>query len=150
MKLVARTGQEIIVDDDASEFIRSTTWNVVTARNVQYARFSQLYLHRLVIAAQRGVMVDHINGNGLDNRRSNLRLITHQGNKANSHYGTYSSRFVGVSLKKDRIRKKPWSVFAKRDGRVVYVGSFAAEEDAARAYDSFVREVYGDLAVTNF
>ena len=73
-------------------------------RNTWYAKynktFSSVKMHRLIMNASAGVQVDHANGDGLDNRRSNLRLCTHVENMHNS--GKYKNNTSGFILKKRR------------------------------------------------
>lgn len=107
----------------------------------------------------RGLHVDHINGDPLDNRRENLRMATPMQNAANAHKrsGT-SSIFKGVSW--DR-KTRSWKVELNltvcngkrgKRGRAVrfMVGRFGVEEDAALCYDAIAREWYGDFARLNF
>ena len=120
---------------------------VLKIRNVFYARFGATFAHRLIINAQKGEIVDHINGNGLDNRRSNLRIVSHQANRLNRVNGTSkkTSKYFGVSIERKRIR-----VMMKIDGKVKHFYGFKTEEDAARFYDLKATELYKDKALLNF
>jgi HNH endonuclease len=139
-----------VIDDKDESLVIGCNWFSVKNKNVFYARSGKKLLHRVILGAKAGQIVDHINGDGLDNRRSNLRITTHQGNKANSHHGKYTSKFIGVSKVEDVKRKKPFRVMAKKDGKKIHLGYFEYEIDAAKAYDIYAIEIYGDLAVTNF
>jgi hypothetical protein len=90
--------------------------------------------------------VDHINGNGLDNRDENLRLATNSQNQMNSRKrsGT-SSRYKGVSL-----QRKRWRAQIKLDGKLIYLGMFDTEEQAAMAYDYAAIELFGEFSRINF
>ena len=96
---------------------------------------TKVLLHRLLLDPPAGMDVDHVNHNGLDNVRANLRVCTRSQNMANSpsHRGG-SSRFKGVCWHK---RQSKWQARCSVDGREVYLGYFTAETDAARAYDHF-------------
>jgi hypothetical protein len=92
--------------------------------------------------------VDHINGDGLDNRRANLREVTNAQNhfnRAKSRIG--SSQYKGVCWHRARRR---WRADIMRDGRSRTLGYFDDEEAAARAYDAAARELFGEYARPNF
>jgi hypothetical protein len=99
-------------------------------------------MHRLIMQAPKGMVVDHINGNGLDNRRCNLRLCTPAQNRRNRHkHAGGRSRFLGVSPCGDK-----WN--ARVAGR--YLGLFDDEVEAAKARDRKARQLYGEHAWLNF
>lgn len=141
---------QILFDDDFSPLILSNKWRVAKNKNIFYAIGDKTSMHRLILNAPPFSIVDHINGNGLDNRISNLRFTTPQGNKANSHHGKYTSSFIGVSKITDVNRKKQFRVMAKKNCKKIHLGYFEFEIDAAKAYDSHAKNIYGDLAITNF
>lgn len=105
-------------------------------------------MHRVIMAAPRGMVVDHINHDGLDNRRSNLRVCTHRENIRNQRgQRGRSSRYKGVS--RDR-RLGKWRSQIWHEGRHTYLGLFESEIEAARAYDEKARELFGAYAYLNF
>ncbi len=95
------------------------------------------------------LFVDHINGDGLDNRRANLRLATPAQNNWNSKsgMGRGASRYKGVQWHKHR---KKWVVVIGVNGRKEHIGYFGDEKEAARAYDKAAKERHGEYAVLNF
>lgn len=93
-------------------------------------------------------LVDHINGNGLDNRRSNLREATKAQNGQNSGLSTRNkSGFKGVRL---IARTGRWIAEIRPNRKTIYLGTFATPDDAARAYDAAAVEHYGEFARLNF
>lgn len=104
-------------------------------------------LHRLIMNAADDVHVDHINGDGLDNRRENLRIVTPQLNQANSRkHAEARSRFKGVSWSEAAQR---WRAYIAVGRKQTHLGLFDDEISAARAYDAKARELFGEHAFTN-
>lgn len=94
-----------------------------------------------------GILIDHINHNGLDNRRSNLRFATTQQNNWNSNRKKpKGSRFRGV--RQHRITKK-WRAIICSDNKRIHLGYFDTDVSAARAYDAEAKRLRGDFAVLN-
>lgn len=109
---------------------------------------ARLTLHRILIDAPCHLMVDHINGNGLDNRRSNLRLATNSQNQANRRLlSLNTSGFRGVTFNKACNK---WQAGIKLQGKSYHLGLFTQAEDAARAYDQKSIEMFGEFARLNF
>lgn len=103
------------------------------------------YLHRVLMPG--APYVDHINRNGLDNRRCNLRRATASQNGANAtgQRGT-SSKYRGVSFYRSRGK---WTAQVAKDGRVHHLGYFSSEDAAASAFNEMAIELYGDYARLN-
>jgi hypothetical protein len=106
-------------------------------------------MHRLIINPPKEKLVDHINGNSLDNRRANLRLATYTQNNWNSRHGIGlgTSRYKGVIWYK---RNRKWEAVISVNGKRKHIGYFIDEKDAARAYDKAAKEQRGEFAVLNF
>jgi len=106
-------------------------------------------LHRVVAGANEYAQkVDHINGNGLDNRRSNLRVCSNMENNHNRHAPSRSrTGFFGVKWMK-KLNK--WQAAIKNDGKWIYLGIYSDVRDAAMAYDRAVIQMRGPIAATNF
>jgi hypothetical protein len=138
-------GHVIRYDSGFQSVIEEKRWSVTKNKNIFYVRSSQLYMHRLIMSASKGQMIDHINGDGLDNRIENLRFTNHQANKANSLDRRSTSKYIGVSTHRRRFQ-----VSAKDNGKNVHIGMFVLEVDAAKAYDSFALKKYGANALLNF
>jgi hypothetical protein len=105
----------------------------------------QTALHRIIMQAPPGMLVDHINGDTFDNRRANLRICTSAENARNSRGKNGISGFKGVYPANSR-----WSAVINVDGRQIYLGVFASKEKAARAYDRAAIEHHGEFARFNF
>lgn len=107
-------------------------------------------MHRVVANAPDGMHVDHINGDPLDNRRSNLRIANQSQNLANrSCQVNNTSGFKGV-FKNRASRIKPWRAKIEVRGRTIFAGYFQTPEEAARAYDAAAIKHFGPFARLNF
>lgn len=106
------------------------------------------YLHREIMTPPSGFVVDHKNGDSLDNRRSNLRLCTQVENTWNSKPKgrTKSTPYKGVSADKATGR---YQAIVKKHGKKVHLGRFATAEEAAFAYDAAAERLFGEFAMTN-
>ncbi len=146
-------GLQAIVDDgDFERLAACGKWNAKKSGRTHYARQtasdgSERVMHRFLTGWD---YVDHINGNGLDNRRTNLRRATHAQNMGNKRrYRNNTSGFKGVApFEKSRVN--PWVAYINQGGNRRYLGLYNNPHDAARAYDRAAIELFGDFASTNF
>ncbi|MDN7609920.1 HNH endonuclease [Burkholderia multivorans] len=147
-------GEEILIDDSDYELVSRWTWRTIgrgyAARSVydpsKPSKRTNQYLHRLLLGLSDGdgAFVDHVNGNRLDNRRSNLRLCTVQENGRNSKVRSHNkSGFKGVFW--DRRREK-WTAYIKVDGKQRYLGLFSTAQLAHEAYCAAARKHFGAFA----
>jgi hypothetical protein len=107
-----------------------------------------IYLHRQLLTARTGEIVDHVNGDGLDNRRENLRLATVAQNAANRAARPRDIPYRGVY--RSRAGGKPYKAMISIGGKCKHLGWFARMEDAARAYDAAAFAAFGRFARLNF
>lgn len=111
-------------------------------------RQSSEQMHRRIVGPPVGLWVDHINGDGLDNRRSNLRLCTRQQNTANQAVTTTgASGFRGVRRFRNTTK---WQAQIKVNQRSLHLGQFNTPEEAAHAYDAAAWRAFGPFATLNF
>jgi hypothetical protein len=106
-------------------------------------------MHRLIMGVtDRKIQIDHIDRNGLNNQKDNLRLCNHSQNQQNKiKRNNCSSQYKGVSRPKDR---KNWKVEIYFNGNYLRIGTFKSEEEAAKAYDEKAKELHGEFALLNF
>jgi len=113
-----------------------------------------LLMHRLIMEAPRGMSVDHINGDRLDNRKQNLRVCTHSQNCANKPPRRDSATGLkGVWKSKEKCSKPFWAYIGPPGGNgkvKISLGYFETAELAAMAYDEKAKELYGEFAYLNF
>jgi hypothetical protein len=146
-----------VVDDADYEWLSQWKWCAMkTVSGLTYAmrmigprgKQKRVLMHRLLANTPPHLVTDHINGNPLDNRRVNLRNCTLAENLRNCRPNTTaSSPYKGVSRIKSTGK---WEARIKTNGVGVYLGTFADESAAARAYDSKAREIFGEFAFLNF
>lgn len=103
-------------------------------------------LHRFILSPEPGQQLDHINRNRLDNRRSNLRVATGSQNQANTLSRT-GKKYKGTTFHKASGKFQACIMHGNRN---CYLGLFASEIDAARAYDAKAIELHGEFAYLNF
>jgi hypothetical protein len=142
MKEIPLTRNQVaIVDDSDYEVISSHKWLASYHTNGFYAarditepgnwrKSIRIYMHRELLGFPSGFDTDHINGNPLDNRRCNLRVVSHRSNTQNLHVSK-SSRYVGVYAASNC---NSWVARIRYKGKKRYICSTSVEEDAATAY----------------
>ncbi len=148
-------GYKAIVDDDVFDAVSCHKWHVELVNgNPKYAQArlpdgTKIRLHRFVMGCTvgDGIVVDHRNGDGLDNRKTNLRACTQSQNCMNSRRRSHAAASLkGMVWNKARQKWEARIVYKKRQR---YLGIFATEEDAAIAYDVAAQLLFGEFALLN-
>lgn len=150
-------GLKTIVDADVYEWASKRNWYAGKSKGGFYAisdepmingrRGKKVLLHREVIGAKPGQMVDHINGNPLDNRKANLRFCDHSTNSMNTkRRADNTSGYRGVTW---HSRGKKWLAQLVAGGKHYSIGLFSSKEDAARAYNVYALKHHGEFARLN-
>lgn len=148
----AGQGDVALVDAADRDLVAAYKWNLLRSFQclyaVTYVGRKRVLMHRLVMDAKKGQIVDHINFNGLDNRRANLRLCTPAENAMHSRKRRNSvSRYIGVTW---HTASKSWAVSIKHSGKSFRQPGFATEVEAAVFRDSLARKLHGEFASLNF
>lgn len=147
-------GFHAIVDDEDYERLMKFRWRHASTRGDNRYHYAKtggkvvVLMHRLLTNAPRGMVVDHINGNGLDNRKANLRVCTNAENLRNRS-ADRGSRFKGVHpVPGSKVH--PWRAEICLNGKKYHLGVHATAEAAARAYDEGAIRIHGEFARLNF
>lgn len=149
-------GKVALVDDDDFEWLYQYSWCYsekvfgckygYALRGFKQNRKTKLVkMHREIMKAPAGIQVDHIDGDKLNNQRSNLRLCTH-GENCRNRISTGASGFKGVFWFAPDSR---WRAMFKMNRKIKLVGYFKDARDAAIAYDEAITKAFGEFARTN-
>jgi len=160
MKKIKLTQQKYaIVDDDDFSRLNKFKWCLHKSLNTDYVirsirlkgvirKTKSILMHRVVLGlSDPKVMVDHINHNGLDNRKSNLRICNSMLNNRNAlRRKDNSSGFKGVGWHKGL---KKWVARITVGGKKISLGVFSDSKTAGKAYDVATKKLFGDFALPN-
>lgn len=156
-KIELTQGFFALVDEEDYEKLNKYKWHIRRCGNMIYAvtaiyikggngKKKTIQMHRMVMGDSEKV-VDHRNGNGMDNRKSNLRFCTQRQNQQNRYFKKGNSKYKGVywdkQLNKFRTR-------IRVDGKLIHLGCFTNEIEAAKKYDEAAHKHFGEYAKTNF
>lgn len=156
MRIGLAEGNFAIVDPEDYLKLCSYNWQLNKCTHTGYAwrgfmkegKKITLYMHREIMQPPKGTLIDHINRNGLDNRKANLRFATLTQNNWNSVKPKGAgSRFCGVRKHKPSGR---WRAVLYHKGSLIHLGYFDTDVEAAQAYDAEAKKLRGPFAVLNF
>ena len=133
-------GYKAMVDDEDYEMLVAVgKWHAHRSRNVEYAEHltphvngkqTTVKMHHLILHTPRGMQIDHIDGNGLNNQKNNLRVVTNRINHMNRKWER-KSQYPGITWER---RRKHWVAQAQINGKHIHIGSYPTEELAHQAY----------------
>lgn len=144
-------GRYALVDDSDFDTLAQYAWHITGAGYAAgFVRVNgtrlRVYLHRYLLDAQPGQIVDHIDGDPLNNTRANLRLVTRAQNQWNRKAQLNASGYKGVSW--HRLNQKYYARIQVHNRRH-FLGYFETAEEAAEAYDAAAQQLYGEHARDN-
>lgn len=145
-------GKVALVDDEDYERVIKYKWYACKNSNTYYVKHtinhhSKFLLHRFILGVKSNEQVDHINNNGLDCRRCNLRITTQSQNLMNAKKRpNTSSKYKGVNWCKQTHK---WSAKIQVNGKRKHLGRFSNEDDAGKAYNEAAKKHYGEYARLN-
>lgn len=151
-------GKGTVVDNEDYSYLRQFKWSATKKGNSYYVSRNvrvmsgfggqvQVFMHRAILNALKGQEVDHVDGDGLNNQRYNLRFCTRRGNISNqSGHSNRVSKYKGVYWDKNA---RKWHAQIKTNGKQKYLGLFVNEIDAAKAYNKAALTAFGEFANIN-
>jgi len=159
-------GKEAIIDDEDAARVLKHRWHAVQPRpgyfyaaTILPRQATKTPLHRFILNPPTEMLVDHVNHDGLDNRRANLRVCTYRQNSLNSrprkasglpYKGVYRESRKGPWCPRCGKAWKKWRAEIRVNGKVRILGRFQSLEAAARSYDRAARRLHGEFAFLNF
>ena len=153
--LLSNKKDVVMVDDNEFERLSRHKWNMKKSLYMNYAqthvkkggKTMSLFIHRLIMNAESGQEIDHINGDGLDNRKENLRFCTKSQNQMNKRrQKNAGSKYRGVSWDKQYNK---WRALIGWKGKIISLGRFDDIDDAAKAYNAKALGLAGEFATLN-
>jgi len=162
MKIIelSNTELKVLVDDEDFDRLSQYKWwghNKTSKKEKERGIKDRIYaecktkgkhyrMHRLILDCPKGLEIDHIDGNRLNNQKSNLRIVTHQQNLFNQRM-TYKDKFKGISF---HSRDKIYEARIRYNDHLYYLGRYTDPRAAALAYDFAAVYYFGEYACLNF
>lgn len=151
-------GKVAMVDDEDYERINKFKWFTYEKLYLKCSSYAMtnirisgkrrhLQMHRFIMNTPENLQVDHIDHNGLNNQKSNLRNCTRQQNNFNSR--SQKGNYKGVFIDK-KNKKNPFRARIRHNTKEIYIGSFKTAKEAGFAYDNKAKELFKEFAHLNF
>ena len=145
-------GKVALVDDEDYDYLMQWKWCATKDYNTYYANREgsvkednkKFIMHRVIMNTPDNMVVDHIDHNGLNNQKSNMRNCSPKENSRNMR-PRGKTGYLGVCYDRKYIK-----ACIKIRGKNRHLGNYKTEEEAARAYDKVAKEYYGEFANLNF
>lgn len=153
LKITLSQGKFSLIDEEDFERVNQYKWHLFKSSNKEYAatnmkingKVKVIKLHRFLLNAPKGIEVDHKNGDGLDNRKINIRLCTDAENSHNRKISKNKSGYKGVFI---RPNGKCFAYISVNNKRI-HLGEFTNPKDAARTYNKAALKYHGEFANLN-
>jgi hypothetical protein len=151
-------GKVALVDDEDYEWLNQWKWVAWKHRNTYYAvthggkangKYFNLSMHRIILNVPEGLEIDHIDHNGLNNQKNNIRICTRSQNAKNIIKYRGRSEYKGVTFVRHRNIEYIGSQIVSQ-GKRYWLGLFPNEISAAIAFDKKAKELHGEFANLNF
>ena len=149
-------GKVAIVDDADFEFLNQFKWHALKLAGKFYVgrkltvskcKRNQIFMHRFIMKPDKGMVIDHLDGNPLNNQKNNLRICTHSENMRNCKISiNNTSGFKGVSFVK---KNNTYKSAIKLNKKTIYLGYYIDPIDAAKAYNDAALKYHGEFANLN-
>lgn len=149
---LGKSGKYALVDnEDHEQLVSGKKWQLQSSGNL-YAVRRCVRMHRLIMRLAKGEYeVDHINGNGLDNRKENLRIATSMQNSQNARLTRRNAcGFKGVYFARNKNYTKPYRATIYVSYKKINLGAYRTAIEAAMAYDEAAIKYFGEFAFTNY
>lgn len=155
---------DILIDNKYSYLLENYSWSVRAYFNSNSYKYYVAFdptkrnnnlknklLHRIILNCKKHQIVDHIDGNGLNNQLCNIRVCTQMQNthNTNRHKDKTSSKYKGVFKSKEKGRRKIWKAEICFNGKRSHLGWFTLEKEAALAYNEAAIKYFGEFAKPN-
>ena len=143
-KIALTKGKVALIDNKDILNISKYSWNFTNGYAYTKINNKSISMSRFLLNPPKNLWVDHINGNKLDNRRNNLRIVNPSQNSFNRLKNSSNrSGYKGVYL---ATNKKQWQAEIRANGKRQYLGKYSTKEEAAMAYNEAARRMHGKYA----